>query len=47
MLEGATGEAKVWDAETGKMVLALKGHAQVVTSMEFSPDGFAHPHREL
>ena len=30
--------AKIWDAETGKELLTLKGHADTVTSAVFSPD---------
>ena len=30
---------KVWDAETGQEVLALKGHTDDVSSVAFSPDG--------
>jgi len=30
--------AKVWDAETGKEILTLKGHLQEVTTVAFSPD---------
>src|SRR5262249_13704048 len=33
------GEVKVWDAQTGKEVLALKGHTGTVSSVAFSPDG--------
>jgi WD40 repeat protein len=33
------GEVRVWDASTGKEVLALKGHSFWVTSVAFSPDG--------
>jgi WD40 repeat protein/serine/threonine protein kinase len=36
---GAYGEVCVWDAETGKLLLALKGHANIVYSVAFSPDG--------
>jgi eukaryotic-like serine/threonine-protein kinase len=32
-------EAKVWDAETGQEVLALRGHAAPVLGVAFSPDG--------
>jgi WD40 repeat protein len=31
--------AKVWDAATGRELLALKGHTHMVTSVAFSPDG--------
>jgi WD40 repeat protein len=37
--EGKPGEVKLWDAQTGQEVLALKGHASSVTSVAFSPDG--------
>src|SRR5262249_9201653 len=30
---------KVWDAQTGKEVLSLKGHTDVVEAVAFSPDG--------
>ena len=33
------GQAKVWDARTGTLLLDLKGHACTVTSVAFSPDG--------
>jgi WD40 repeat protein len=34
------GEVKVWDAQTGQEVLALKGHTgAILTSVCFSPDG--------
>src|SRR5207237_459008 len=33
------GEVKVWDAETGQEVRALKGHTGPVFSVCFSPDG--------
>ncbi len=33
------GKVKVWDAETGTEKLALKGHANGVASVGFSPDG--------
>jgi len=33
------GTAKVWDAEKGTEVFALKGHPKAVTSVCFSPDG--------
>jgi WD40 repeat protein len=31
--------AKVWDAERGAEILALKGHTGAVSSACFSPDG--------
>jgi len=31
--------ARLWDAQTGKELLALKGHPSDVTSVKFSPDG--------
>jgi WD40 repeat protein len=31
--------ARVWDAETGCVKLALKGHTGIVRSVAFSPDG--------
>jgi WD40 repeat protein len=36
---GAIGEVKVWDAQTGKELLSLKGHTAGVSSVVFSPDG--------
>jgi WD40 repeat protein/serine/threonine protein kinase len=33
------GEVKVWEAQTGQELLALKGHTGRVTSVSFSPDG--------
>jgi len=36
---GEPGEAKVWDAEKGQEVLALKGHTGGVSSVSWSPDG--------
>jgi WD40 repeat protein len=33
------GEANVWDARTGVLLLELKGHSNLVTSASFSPDG--------
>jgi RNA polymerase sigma factor (sigma-70 family) len=33
------GEVKVWDAEKGTELLALKGHTDMVWSVCFSPDG--------
>ena len=30
---------KIWDSATGKELFALKGHAGMVTSVAFSPDG--------
>src|SRR5260370_38210537 len=31
--------ARLWDAETGKEILALEGHSSMVQSVAFSPDG--------
>jgi WD40 repeat protein/transcriptional regulator with XRE-family HTH domain len=31
--------AKIWDAETGKLLLTLKGHTASVNGIAFSPDG--------
>jgi len=31
--------AKVWDAQSGKELLTLKGHSAEVISVAFSPDG--------
>jgi WD40 repeat protein/serine/threonine protein kinase len=33
------GELKVWDAQTGKEVLTLKGHSAAVSGVSWSPDG--------
>jgi WD40 repeat protein len=33
------GEVKVWDAQTGRELLTLKGHISAVNSVVFSPDG--------
>jgi WD40 repeat protein len=33
------GAARVWDAETGEELLAVRGHAAPVNSVAFSPDG--------
>jgi WD40 repeat protein/tRNA A-37 threonylcarbamoyl transferase component Bud32 len=33
------GQVKVWDAQTGQQLLDLKGHANIVLSVAFSPDG--------
>jgi WD40 repeat protein len=33
------GELKVWDADTGQEVRALKGHRSFVTCVAYSPDG--------
>ena len=33
------GTARVWDAQTGDEILALKGHNNEVTSVCWSPDG--------
>jgi WD40 repeat protein/tRNA A-37 threonylcarbamoyl transferase component Bud32 len=34
-----SGEVKVWDAQTGRELLTLKGHTNAVVSVAFSPDG--------
>ena len=31
--------AKLWDAETGKEILTLKGHTREITSVSFSDNG--------
>jgi WD40 repeat protein len=33
------GTARVWDAESGRELLCLKGHTSWVTAVKFSPDG--------
>jgi WD40 repeat protein/serine/threonine protein kinase len=33
------GAVKVWDVQTGKILLTLKGHAYPITHLAFSPDG--------
>jgi len=33
------GEAKVWEAQSGREVLSFKGHDDVIWSVAFSPDG--------
>jgi WD40 repeat protein len=39
IVSGDSGNTvKVWDAETGKQTLTLKGHTGPVTSVSFSPD---------
>src|SRR5262249_45752491 len=37
--EFTSGEVKEWEVETGKEVLTLKGHSDLVTSLAFSADG--------
>jgi len=34
-----SGGVKVWDAQTGQELLALKGHTDSIRSIAFSPDG--------
>jgi WD40 repeat protein/serine/threonine protein kinase len=34
-----SGEVKVWDAQTGRELLTLKGHIAEIASVVFSPDG--------
>jgi hypothetical protein len=36
---GRAGNVRVWDAHTGQETLTLKGHADMVRSLAFSPDG--------
>jgi WD40 repeat protein/serine/threonine protein kinase len=36
---GEPGEVIVWDAQTGRELLSLKGHRRFVDSVVFSPDG--------
>jgi WD40 repeat protein len=40
-VEGNSWKAvvKVWDAQTGRELLSLKGHTDVISSVVFSPDG--------
>ena len=33
------GAVTVWDAETGKRLLALEGHSDLVSALVFSADG--------
>src|SRR5260370_40123004 len=33
------GELRLWDAETGRDLLVLKGHTGIVGALCFSPDG--------
>jgi WD40 repeat protein len=33
------GQIVIWDADTGKSLLLLRGHSAVVNSVKFSPDG--------
>src|SRR5262245_59888416 len=33
------GSVKVWDAETGRELLTLRGHAGAIMGVAFSPDG--------
>jgi len=35
----ADGTGRLWEVETGKQLLVLEGHEDVVYSIEFSPDG--------
>ena len=37
--EGAPAHITIWDARTGKKQRTMNGHTDVVTSVEFSPDG--------
>jgi len=36
---GADGVARLWDVASGRLLLALRGHADAVLSAVFSPDG--------
>jgi WD40 repeat protein/serine/threonine protein kinase len=36
---GSDGDARIWDAETGRQLHVLGGHVGPVTSVAFSPDG--------
>jgi WD40 repeat protein/tetratricopeptide (TPR) repeat protein len=38
-LQLVSGELKVWDAQTGQQLLALKGHTGELSTVAFSPDG--------
>jgi WD40 repeat protein len=33
------GEVKIWDLSTGRILLDLRGHTQIVQDLAFSPDG--------
>jgi WD40 repeat protein len=39
LLHGSRGEARVWDARTGKALLELKGFTEGVNDVAISPDG--------
>jgi WD40 repeat protein len=39
VLDDTPNAVKVWDAATGKEVLTLKGHEQLIIAVAFSPDG--------
>lgn len=36
---GADGTARVWDVASGKLERVMRGHTQIVSSVQFSPDG--------
>ena len=38
MWDSATGEIRIWDAKTGKLVRKLEGHSAAVMTAAFSPD---------
>ncbi len=35
---GQKGELKIWNAQTGELILELKGHSAAVITASFSPD---------
>jgi WD40 repeat protein len=39
MTASADRTAKLWDAETGALLLTLEGHTSVIRCCAFSPDG--------
>lgn len=36
---GADGNARVWDVASGKLVRIMRGHTQIVSSVQFAPGG--------
>jgi WD40 repeat protein/serine/threonine protein kinase len=39
IVAGGVGQAEVWDAASGRELLTLHGHSNVISSVTFSPDG--------